>query len=82
MWKYKDLIITIFLVFVILIWFLFYWKYVEHVEIVKNQKSFTYKDGQILYEIVKKNSWSKTKFILQSYWEEETPFKRFLLGID
>ena len=82
MWDYKDLIKTIFCVLFILILFMFYGKYAEYVETVKNQKSFTYKDWQVLYEIVQKNSWSKTKFILQSYWEEETPFKRFLLGID
>lgn len=80
--KYKDLIITIFLMLSILIWFMFYQKYVEFVEITKNKKSFTYKDWQILYELCKKKSWSKTNFILKSYWSEDTDFKNFLLGIE
>lgn len=82
MWKYKDLLITIFLIFVILIWFMFYWKYSEYVAEVKYKKGATYKDLQVLYEICQKKSWSKTKFILQSYWSEDTDFKKFLLGIE
>lgn len=82
MWKYKDLIKTILCVLFILVLFMFYGKYSEYVNEVKEKKGFTYKDWQVLYEICNKKSWPKTKFILQTYWSEETDFKNFLLGIE
>lgn len=80
--KYKDLIKTILCVLFILVLFMFYGKYSEYVNEVKYKKGATYKDLQVLYEICQKNPWPKTKFILQSYWSEDTDFKKFLLGIE
>lgn len=82
MWRYRDFLITVFLVFVMVMWLMFYNKYYDYVNTVKMQKSFTYKDWQVLYEICNKKSWSKTSFILKSYWSEDTDFKNFLLGIE
>lgn len=82
MWKYKDLIKTILCVLFIFVLFMFYGKYSEYVNDLKDKKSFTYKDGQVLYEICNKKPWPKTKFILQTYWSDETDFKNFLLGIE
>jgi len=45
-----------------------------------SNNKFTYKDWQVLYELCKKKTWSKTKFILESYWEEETKFKEYILN--
>lgn len=65
--------------FVLTIW-VYILTYIWFSLIDKNKENFTYKDGQVLYELCRKKTWSQTNFILKSYWEADTEFKNYLLN--
>lgn len=45
----------------------------------EKEDQFSYKDGQVLYNLCKKKTGSQTNFILKTYWDRDTKFKEYLL---